>query len=93
MNSIAFYLNDKVNNKLILIFEYMEKIVLKIKDANKLSFFLKLLNQLDFVEIDKTSIKKKSTAKNYDFFASAGLWKNRDINADELRKNAWKRIR
>jgi hypothetical protein len=84
---------NKVNNNLILIFEYMEKIVLKIKDTSKLSFFLKLLNQLDFVEVDQTSIKKKSTTKNYDFFASAGLSKNRDINADELRKNAWKRIR
>ena len=27
----------------------------------------------------------------YDFFASAGLWENRDIDAKELRKQAWNR--
>lgn len=69
----------------------MEKIILKIKDDSKLSFFLKLMQQLDFVEVENTSFKRKSTTKKYDFFASAGLWKNRDINADELRKKAWKR--
>ncbi len=69
----------------------MEKLILKIKDNSKLDFFLKLLKQLDFVEVEQSSFKKKPTTKNYDFFASAGLWKNKDINADELRKNAWKR--
>ncbi|MCG8310707.1 MAG: hypothetical protein MI975_25180 [Cytophagales bacterium] len=49
------------------------------------------MKQLDFVEVEKTSFKRKSTTRKYDFFASAGLWKNRNINADELRKNAWKR--
>ncbi|WP_343857444.1 hypothetical protein [Fulvivirga kasyanovii] len=69
----------------------MEKITLTIKDDSKLSFFLKLMKQLDFVEVDKTSIKRKSRDGKYDFFASAGLWKDRDVNAKELQKSAWKR--
>jgi hypothetical protein len=57
----------------------MEKVILRIKDNSKLSFFLKLMKQLDFVEVEKASLKQKSATKKYDFFASAGLWKNRDI--------------
>lgn len=71
----------------------MEKITLTIKDDSKLSFFLKLMKQLDFVEVDKSSLKRKSRVGKYDFFASAGLWKDRDIKATELRENAWKRSR
>jgi hypothetical protein len=71
----------------------MEKITLTIKDDSKLSFFLKLLKQLDFVEVHDVSPGRKSKPKEHDFFASAGLWKNRDIDADKLRENAWKRNR
>jgi len=69
----------------------MKKISLTIKDDSKLHFFLKLIKQLDFVEVDKSSIKKKSVSKKYDFFESAGLWKNRDIDSQKLRKEAWKK--
>ena len=65
----------------------MEKIILHLKDSSKLSFLIQLINQLDFVEVEEVNKKKVST--NYDFFNSAGLWANRDINAKELRKQAW----
>ncbi len=71
----------------------MQKIILTIKDNSKLSFFLKLMKQLDFVEVEEASFKRKPSVKKHNFFASAGLWKNRDINADELREKAWKRSR
>lgn len=69
----------------------MEKIILHLKDSSKLSFLIQLINQLDFVEVEKVNKKKAST--NYDFFNSAGLWANRDINAKELRKQAWNRTK
>lgn len=62
----------------------MEKITLTIKDSRKKNFLLELLRQFDFVEIQKKSEKEDV----YDFFASAGLWKGRDINADKLREQA-----
>ncbi len=67
----------------------MEQLILNIKDRSKLSFLKQFLKQFDFVEIEKIVKKKKST--DYDFFNSAGLWENRKVNADELRKQAWKR--
>jgi len=66
----------------------MEKITLTIKDSKKKGFFLELLKQFDFIEVQK-GIEKKTG--QYDFFASAGLWRNRDITANQLRERAWKR--
>lgn len=66
----------------------MKKITLTIKDDKKTSFLMQLLEELDFIEIQKSGQRLDEA---YDFFASAGMWKGRDINARELRKQAWKR--
>lgn len=66
---------------------YMQKIILKVKDENKLNFLLELLNQFNFIEIEQPVEK----SKDYDLFASAGIWKNRDITAEQIRGKAWKR--
>jgi len=71
----------------IVIFVMMQKIVLTIKDQSKLHFFLELLKQFDFIEIQQ----QKRTSKDHDLFASAGLWKDRNIDSQELRAKAWKR--
>jgi len=65
----------------------MEKLVLTIKDHSKLHFLLELLKQFDFIEVQK----EKKIIKKYNFFASAGLWKGREIDTEELRAKAWKR--
>ena len=75
-------LSLKITNKT------MEKIILTIKDSRKKSFFLELLRQFDFIEIQKATEKKTD---QYNFFDSAGLWKGRDITANQLREQAWKR--
>lgn len=67
----------------------MEHIILKIKDSSKLSFLMQLIKQLDFVEVE--SVKKKKNTSKYDFFSSAGLWADRQVDAKELRKQAWNR--
>ena len=65
----------------------MEQLILNIKDTSKLSFLMQLIKQFDFVEVEKK--KEKKASYKYDFFNSAGLWENRDIDAKELRKLAW----
>ncbi len=67
----------------------MEQLILNIKDSSKLSFFMQLIEQFDFVEVEK--VKKKKSSSRYDFFSSAGLWANRKVDAKELRKQAWTR--
>jgi hypothetical protein len=68
----------------------METIVLNIKDEAKYLSFLQFVQQLDFVEVEKPA-KKRSVAAKYDFFASAGLWKGKNLDAKELRAKAWNR--
>lgn len=37
----------------------------------------------------KPVLTNNSKHNNHDFFKSAGLWKDRDIDANDLRKKAW----
>ena len=66
----------------------MQKFTLTIKDDKKVNFLMELLKQFDFIEIKKTG---QIQDEKYDFFASAGMWKNRDIDAEQLRRQAWQR--
>jgi hypothetical protein len=68
----------------------MEPIVLNIKDQGKYLSFLQFIRQLDFVEVERPA-KKRSVTEKYNFFASAGLWEGKDINAKTLRTKAWNR--
>lgn len=68
----------------------MKKITLTIKDDKKINFLMELLKQFDFIEIQKSEQNQEA---DYDFFASAGLWKDRNINAEQLRSQAWQRNR
>ena len=70
----------------------MKQFVLSLKKSEKRNFLLELFEQLDFVEVK--AIEKKETtdaadSDDYDFFQSAGLFKNRDIDAVKLRKQTW----
>lgn len=68
----------------------MEQIVLTLKDNSHTFMLLQLLRHFDFVEnVNVLQLKKQD--KEYDFFQSAGMWKDRNIDANQLRKNAWKR--
>ena len=68
----------------------METIVLNIKDHEKYVSFLQFIEQLDFIEIEK-SAKIKNGSEKHDLFASAGMWKNKNIDGKELRARAWNR--
>lgn len=68
----------------------METIILNIKDQAKYLSFLQFVQQLDFVEVKKPA-KKKPVVGKYDFFASAGLWQGKKIDAKELRAKVWNR--
>ncbi len=66
----------------------MKKITLTIKDDKKTGFLMELLEELDFIEIQESG---KKVTEEYNFFSSAGMWKDRDIDAGKLRQQAWNR--
>ena len=72
----------------------MDKIVINIKDHDKLPLFMEFLRLFQFIEIqteEKTISKSKSKSKEYNLFDSAGIWENRKIDAMQLRNQAWER--
>ena len=68
----------------------MSEIVLNIKNEEKGKFLLDFLKQIEFVEIKDRSDKKISTDKNASFKDLYGIWKDRDIDLETIRKKAWK---
>jgi hypothetical protein len=68
----------------------MEQFILKLKDSSKRNFLLELLQQFDFIELQIADKGRRVSDKNYDFFKSAGLFEGRDLDADQLRKGAWR---
>jgi hypothetical protein len=75
----------------------MERIIIKLKDLSKKRFLLELLAQFDFIEFRSSSSEKKKQEEKeekesmpYDFFQSFGLMKGCEVNADQLRKAAWR---
>ena len=72
----------------------MDKIVINIKDHKKLPLLMEFLRLFQFVEVqteEKISSKSKSKFKEYNLFDSAGIWKNRKIDALQIRNQAWVR--
>jgi hypothetical protein len=69
----------------------MTQVILNINDDSKLSFVIKLLKQFDFVDI-KSSLTRVTKDNNHNIFDSAGIWEDREIDSNDLRKLAWNRI-
>ena len=70
----------------------MEKFIIELKDYSKRKFLLEILGQLDFIEWRVRTEEQPETVeyKDYDFFQSAGLFAGRTIDANQLRKQAWR---
>ena len=69
------------------------RLIVTVNDQQKIDFLLEFLRHLDFVQVRKEPITKQAwteEARNA-FLASAGMWKDRDIDAAELRRRAWQR--
>ena len=68
----------------------MESITIYVKDKKQIGFLNQLLQHLDFV-VMPAGYKQVAKNKEYNFFKSAGLWKDRNITQDDLRAGAWKK--
>jgi hypothetical protein len=69
----------------------MEQIIITLKDQSKRKLLLELLAEFDFLEFQIVRVFEDEAREDaYDFFQSAGLFKGRAANADQLRKEAWR---
>jgi len=74
----------------------MEQITILVRDERKARSLLDLLASLDFVSVlDVEKIESQAeieqASQEKEFFAAAGIWKDRDITAESLRAAAWPR--
>ena len=71
----------------------MTEITVGVKDEVSAQALLKILISLDFVEEISTNTHMQNNEADVeaDFFQLVGLWKDRDISAETIRKNAWPR--
>jgi len=74
----------------------MESILLKSSSSSDLELILILAKKLgitveNIIEtLDNSSVKNQDIKVKHDFFKSEGIWKDRNIDANSLRNEAWK---
>jgi len=70
----------------------MTTVLLEIKDS-KAPFIMELLDNFSFVKTKPSLHETKETVNSHDkdnFFANCfGMWEDRDIDAETLRKQTW----
>lgn len=76
----------------------MEQVTILIRDHQKGRSLLDLLRSLDFVSVlDVEDVEPSApdledgTSRADEFFAAAGIWKDREITLESLRAAAWPR--
>jgi hypothetical protein len=68
----------------------MSVVVLNIKNEDKGKFLLDFLKQVEFVDVEEPPAKKTESKEINSFRELFGIWKDRDINLETIRKKAWK---
>lgn len=64
------------------------KLSLTIKDEKKGRLLVDLLKEISFIEIGQ---EEENSTSNQDINKFFGIWKNKSIKAEELRKQGWSR--
>ena len=70
----------------------MEQIIVRVRDKEKAKMLLDLLAALDFVDSVQSGQSEISEQEpQEDFFSLAGIWQDRDVTQESIRKEAWPR--
>ncbi|HEX8330540.1 MAG TPA: hypothetical protein VF629_23620 [Hymenobacter sp.] len=72
-----------------------EQILLTVADQSKLDLVMELLSHFDLVRAERIRslalVPQSPPDAESDFWAMAGLWADRDVDAQTLRQQAWQR--
>lgn len=67
------------------------RIILDIQDNERAKTLAEVLSQLSFVKIEKGREKRITKKKLKDLDDIFGIWKDRNISKESLRREVWKR--
>jgi len=68
----------------------MQRLVINVKDDTKLNALMSVLNEINFIEVEKEKVVKSRRSGYGNFRKLFGIWENRDISLADIRKKAWR---
>ena len=68
----------------------MQRLVIHVKDDAKINALITLLNEINFIEVEREGKREPGLSEKGDFRKLFGIWENRDISLADIRKKAWR---
>lgn len=69
----------------------MQQLIIQVADKEKAEMLLKIISALDFVKsVEVVEDHNNIADSQQDFFDLAGMWENRNISTESIRKQAWR---
>jgi len=66
----------------------MQRIVIRVKDDAKLNALMSVLNEINFIEVDREEKGVSGISRRGDLRKLFGIWENRDITLADIRQKA-----
>jgi len=68
----------------------MQRIVLNVKDDTKISVLVTFLKEINFIDVEREENKVLAASRKGDLRKLFGIWSNRDISLEDIRRKAWR---
>jgi hypothetical protein len=68
----------------------MQKIVINVKDDSKINALVTFLKEINFIDVERERSKVSVASRKGDLRKLFGMWKNRDISLEDIRRKAWR---
>ena len=68
----------------------MQRLVIHVKDDAKLNALISVLNEINFIEVEREEKGTSGLSRHGDLRKLFGIWENRDISLADIRQKAWR---
>jgi hypothetical protein len=68
----------------------MQRLVIHVKDDAKFNALMSVLNEINFIEVEREEKVASGLSKHGNFRKLFGIWENRDISLADIRQKAWR---
>jgi len=68
----------------------MQRLIIHVKDDAKINALITLLNEINFIEVEREEKGASGLARKGDLRKLFGIWENRDISLVDIRQKAWR---
>ena len=68
----------------------MQRLVIHVKDDAKLNALMSVLNEINFIEVEREAKGASGLSRHGDLRKLFGIWEKRDISLADIRQKAWR---